>query len=760
MLWNDAGLVESWVWSARMADLPRGTNRALVDRLFNGLPPYLENDDRARAAKTNVNWLEGARLAADARRSYYNAFLKPGNFFNLSLDIKPVHKRKAWEITVAHEWNKSMKGSRKYFEFLRSQFALTVLHGIGPGNWVDRELWVPRCLGVEDVLMPSNTLLTMENLNYFALFRQYTARELYEMTHGPHVDPGWVMPVVEGALKWADQQWQAEIGYNELYAPQKIEERWKQDLGFYGTDAVPTIDTWDFYFASDEDGQAGWRRRMILDTPTIAEVSGRKLPPKNLIGQDHGQWLYNPGDKRVYAEKIDQILHFQFGDATATAPFRYHSVRSLGWLLYAVCHLQNRLRCAVNDALFESLLQYFRASNPDDKERIEKIDLQDLGIIPEGLAFVTQAERWKVDQNLVSMGLEQNQLMMQESAAAYRQGRGETPGGKEKTATEIMAEVNSQNALVGAMLMQAYCYHKYQGMEIARRFCIKNSKDPDVRAFRNNVLKAGVPEEALDVSRWEVEPERVLGNGNKTLEIAMADKLMAARPLHDPESQREILYLYDMANSDNPDLAERLVPLDKQRVSDSVHDAQLALGSLMLGVKVPPVKGENPIEMIETLLSGLGTIMAPFTQGQAQPTPKELAGMANVILTIGEWVNILSEDRNEKERVKKYHDALAQADTSLKKMQQAAMKAQSQGGNGADPKDATKAQAMVIQAQTKAALQAKAHQQRTAERDVAFRMKQQQSAEQHAQDMQQKATDMMVDAHAEMTKNRLRSIKE
>jgi len=36
---------------------------------------------------------------------------------------------------------------------------------------------------------------------------------------------------------------------------------------------------------------------------------------------------------------------FQFADLSAVAPFRYHSVRSLGWLLYAVINLQNRLRC-------------------------------------------------------------------------------------------------------------------------------------------------------------------------------------------------------------------------------------------------------------------------------------------------------------------------------------------------------------------------------------------------------------------------------
>lgn len=494
------------------------------------------------------------------------------------------------------------------------------------------------------------------------------------------------------------------------------------------------------------------------------------LPPKNRIGTDHSQFLYAPSDNRVYAPSIEQIIHFQFADASANAPFRYHSVRALGKLLYAVCHLQNRLRCSVNDAGFESLLQYFWATDEADKERIEKVDLQDMGVVPQGLRFVTQAERWKIDHNLVAMVQEQNESMMQESASQYREGRnGGQKEGEPKTATQVMAEVNAANALVGSMLMQAYCYHKFQGIEIARRFCLKNSKDPDVRKFRVNVLKAGVPEEALDSTRWEIEPERVLGNGNKTLEIAMADKLMAARPLHDPESQREILFLYDLANSDNPDLAQRLTPLEKGRVSDSVSEATLMLPALMLGEKVPITKGFNPEEVCQTLLAGLGSVMQPFVQGAEQPTPRELRGMANVILAIGEWLGVLAGDQTKKELVKQLSDGLAQADAMLKKLaQQSAKQMPQAGGNGADAaKEAVKLQSAQKMGQLKIQLAAQSHAQRTAGRDVQHRMQLLQEQERHDMEMKNKAADAKLEAGvkimqaaADGQRNRLKSLEE
>ena len=70
----------------------------------------------------------------------------------------------------------------------------------------------------------------------------------------------------------------------------------------------------------------------------------------------------------------------------------------MGFLLYAICHLQNRLQCKFNDAVFESLMQYFRVSNLGDAERAIKVDLTDKTPLPDGLNFVPSNERWQVNK--------------------------------------------------------------------------------------------------------------------------------------------------------------------------------------------------------------------------------------------------------------------------------------------------------------------------------------------------------------------------
>ena len=740
-----ASVIEQVVWQMKLADYPRSLNRAMINDLANGAPPYTPEEVRQNNIATNVNFLECTKLLQDARRQFSNAFMKPGNFFNVTLDSGPKHKRQRWGVTITNHINRVMKQNLQYFECLRSTFASVVLHGIGPVVWENRENWAPDPIGVEDVMIPSNTLLTFKNLPFFAVYKQYTAHQLYKLTHGPRVDPAWNMPIVDAALKWVDQETSALSGsaWPEVWSPEKMSERIKSDGGFYASDSVPTIDCWDFYFWNDEDKEAGWNRRIVLDAWGNPGVGGTTLtmPDKNMIG-GRNQFLYNPG-KRVYASKINEIVHFQFGDLSAVAPFRYHSVRSLGFLLYAVCHLQNRMRCKFNDSVFEHLLQYFRVHNMEDAERALKINLIDRGIIDDSVEFIKAADRWQVNQALVESGIAQNQQSMGTAAQAYAQNYS-TGVEREKTATQVMQEVNSTTALVSAALQQAYQYFKYQCIEIARRFCIQNSRDAEVRQFRVNVLRDGVSEDMLNSSMWNIEPERVMGAGNKMMEMAVADKLMAIRTLLDPESQKIVDRIYILSNSDDPALTDQLVPEQKQ-ISDSVHDAQLAAGVLLQGLPVAMRKGMNHPEYVEILLATLGMVIQKIEQRGGMATPEEITGLQNVAQHIAQHIQIIAQDKNEKQRVKQYGDELGKAMNMVKayvqrlqEAQQKAAEAQQQGNGGMDPKDVAKVKGMQLQAQAKAENTRESHAQKTAQKQAQFSLDVQRKQQEHEQAMAQK----------------------
>lgn len=742
MKFDKAEQIESVCYQMRLGDWPRSKNRALINNLFNGVPPYEDQEVEANNIEVNVNFLESTRLGHEARTQFNQAFQKPGNYFTSTTDSGAPHKRATYGNIRTKEVTKVMKRSIAYMECNRSEFAQDVLHGISPTGFRDSERWRPDAFGIEDVFIPASTLLTMANLPFFAIRKQFTAPELIKLTRGAVADPGWNKKLVEACIEWIDRESMSLMSTNwpEIWSPEKMQERVKGDGGFYVGDSVATISVFDFYFWSDEGDNSGWRRRMILDSWSTPTGEGSALGMSRKDGdifnakQYKGQFLYNPED-RVFAPELSRIINWQFADLSAVAPFRYHSVRSLGFLLYAVCHLQNRMRCKFSEAVFEQMLIYFRVKSGEDAQRVLKVDLINRGFIDDTLDFVKAADRYQINTQLVEMGLNENRnLIAQNSSSFTSQGANANRSNVEKTKFEVMSEVNQMTSLVSSALQQAYFYKMPQYREISRRFCIKNSKDPEVRQMQANCLRQGIPDRLLyNAECWEIEPERVLGAGNKTLEMAIAQQLMEYRNLYDPESQRQILHDVTLAITDDPGRADNLVPPTVAKVTDSVHDAQLAAGTLMQGLPVAVKSGMNHVEYVETLLHTLATIVQQGTQD-----PQRVMGMQMMGQNIAEHISLIAKDPNEKQRVAMYGQQLSKIMNAVKAIgQKVAEQQQAQGGDqGQNAETQAKVQAMLIQAKAKADVGAQSHAQKTAQRQIQFEMEEKRKQQQFQLDQQ------------------------
>lgn len=745
--YSKASDIETECWNLKNADQLRGQNRALIDSLFNGNPPFTEAEAKDAKIKTNVNFLEASKIAHDARRQYSNAHLKPGNFFDVKCDYGPKHKRELISSTITRAINKQMKGSLHYRETLRNVFAQVVIHGIGPVAWDGKQKWIPSMQAISDVLIPSRTLLTMENLNKFAVFRRYTAEQLYRLTHGPKVDKAWKMPVVNKAITWAKKQADTVYGISnnsDMYLnPERIEEDFKENGGSYSSDQVPTIDCWDFYFLDETDKELGWKRRIILDQKEIGD--GKITSSTKNIIDGRGEFLYDSG-QRNYADKLSQIMHFQFADGSCVAPFRYHSVRSLGFLLYSVCHLQNRLRCKFNDSVFEAMLQFFRVQNPDDQEIMTKMALLDKGIMAEGVSFVTQNDRWNVPLPLVQTLIGMNRQSMEDNSSSFTQDYDFAKDGREKTATEITAKVTASSALVSAMLQESYSYQEFQYIEVARRFCIKDSRDPDVREFRLACLKNDVPEEALNSDRWDIAAERVIGAGNKQMELAQVDLLMRDYNRYSPDAQRIILRRKTLAATDDPALTTQLVPFEENKVSSARHDAQLAAGSLMQGLPVDLKQDMNHIDYVEALIMDMAIIVKGIEESGGMATKQQVIGLQNMAQHIGMHIQIISQDKNEMQRVRQYGDDLGNLMNNVKAYaQRLAEQEQAQGG---DPELQGKIKAQIITAQSKAQIAQQSSAQKLQQKQISFDQKTGQSQAKHELEMANRIRETQVDEAA------------
>lgn len=732
---TSAEKVEQLCWDMRLADLPRATNRGLIDSLFNGAPPYSQEQVQRNNLDCNVNFLEPTKLAQDARSQYETAFFTPNQYFMVRADRGPAWKRDEYSEKVTGNLRKAMKDGQSAQIYRRqkySVFSQLVLHGAGPLTWGDKERWAPTMQAMADVLVPSRTLLTLENLTHFAIYRRYTVAELARKINGPRVDKGWNKEVVQSCIEWAlKQTGQTMPGQDSMWNPEMITADMKANGLYYASDAVPTVNCFDFYYFDEDSKDAGWKRKIVLDSPSINETSYTSKSAKNIL-EKRDQYLYD-GGKRNYASKLSEIIHFQFADGSVVAPNRYDCIRSLGFLLYAVCHLQNRLRCSLTSSAFENCLQYFRVHNADDVQRAIKINLTNRAVIPDGVNFVGAQERWKVDAQLIQTVMGLNRQSMADNSTAYTRNFGLSENEpREKTATQITAEVNAATAMVGAMLETSYGDAKFEYQEECRRFCIPNSKDPDVRKFRLNCLKDGVPEEILNPDCWEIMVDRVMGNGNKQLAISQAQGIMQYYTLLDPDAQRIALRGYMFAITSDASKTQLLVPQKQNPVTDSIHDAQISAGTMLLGLPMGLKQGVSHGEYAATLLGLMNVRIQAINQAGGVGTMEDITGLQNIAgQTIdgqpiegngaASHIELLAQDKGSKEVVKQLSDTLSglmnEVRAFAQRLEEQQAQAQEQNGNGQiAPEDAVRLKGQLLISQAKADNMRESHSQRSQQR--------------------------------------------
>lgn len=729
MKFDNASKVEEVVWNSRIADLPRSENRKILQRMYNGEPPFDEDLAEENNIEINRNDLTGVNLLSQARRQWNSAFLGPKNFYQITLDCGPANKRQGLGGIITKNLNKRLRRNSRMREQTRATGANVMLHGIGPVNWSDRRSPIPNPLPISSLLIPSETDIDFENLEWFAVFREYTPAQLYCLTHGPKVDPGWNMPLVRSQLKYAAEQVMKRPNATAYqYMPERVEELVKQDVGYWGSDAVPTIDIWDFYFREAEDGK-GWYRRITLDwgigASQMHEYAKNGGMPKRPEDTD---FLYTSG-KRKFANSHSEIIHCQFGDTSAYAPFKYHSVRSLGWMIWGPCDLQNRLYCKFMENSFMNLMWWFRVAGESAMTRIKRADFFHMGVIPNGVTMIPTNERFQPNAQLTELAFSRNRQLLAENSASFTSDYSKGEDGKEMTATETMARVNAVNALVSGMLTLAYSYEESKAREICRRFTIKNNPDRDARLFIQDCIKEGVPSEYLDSEKWNIECERVVGGGNKTLQMAAVQFLNGIRKNVGPHGQRIIDNMSVFAATDQPDLAEEIAPLNEQKpISDSMHDAQLATDRLLRGLPFVISPKMVPEDYVRVWLADMGVIVQRIEQSGGMASQEEIAGLGNMAQHIEQFLQIMASNDDEIPKVKMYGQQLAQIMNFVKAYAQRLaeqMQAQQQQQQGQDPAAMAKVQSQMMLAQVKAENTKQSHAQRTAQRQVQFEMEEQ-----------------------------------
>lgn len=654
MNFTTAEQVQSTIRQGDYVARVQSDNRTKTNNLFNGFPPLSPEEAKRSNVRLNVNWGEAARIAQHGIRQYLKAFLGPKNFFRITLPDAPVEKAIGWEIFMTRSINRIMKKSRKYMHVHKYKWNSVLLHGLGPTLWYDDEKWCPDYISLPNWRVPTDSWTDFENLNWFATREPYTVYSLAKKVWGKNADPHWqAKPVSAMLANKIDINYDNSQAYNWLNNPEHMAELVKQNGMYYQSDAVPIIPLWHFYYLDDSDlDNKVWKMTVVPDVLGGATAT------------QPDEFLYV--NEKPVRNDLSQLLHCQTGDLNVDPPFKIHSVRGLGFMLMEPCFYSNLTRCRFLQHVHESFNVWLRVTDPQGKARAQKMELYDRAIIPEGVSIVPQDQRHQIRPELVEGAMQELRQLQAESATAYTQDIHE-PGDERETATKTLSKEQVANQLLGGLLADAFGQEKSSYEEICRRFCIRKTTDKECQQFQDECIEFGIPREFINASRWEVEPEVPLGNGNQSVAMASAQQLMNIRPMLNPTAQQEALHEFVEVITDDPRKADRMAPLeDNQGITNAVERAESIFGTLMQGVPARLKDGLNPIEVIETLLGMMAGVVTRIEQNGNMATAGEVAGLQITGQYVAQLVQQLEQNPQEKQRVKQYTDSLGKLTNSVK----------------------------------------------------------------------------------------------
>lgn len=639
----------------------RARDRALIDTLANGERPYSAQEVVECQVQYNVNWGDMNKNLREANAQVNGALLFKPVLFTATSKGGQTDKRDEYSQKFTTKINDQLildEQGAKFRYLIKSRNASVVLHGPGIMYWPNHYCPLPSFCPMENFLVPTDTLLDFSNCSYFNIKTEFTPYELYEKTHGDAVDKGWKMEQVNAILEGLE-----EIGtlntenYDWVTQPEKMQELFKQNRCFLNSDAVAKVKL-DYFYSKQNDGN--WYLKIFM---------------RIAVGESDADEFVYDSDVPV-ADHLNKILHVQYGDNSIVPPLKYHSVRGTGAMIYSAAWSLNKFRCDLFQHASEQMRMYLRIQNNADKARENMVNLQQYGIVEEGVEFVKREERHQIESGLVDNVIAQCRQNIADNSSAFVQDI-DNGTEKEQTLGEAKIRQMTANNNISTLLTMMYWVEGDFYIEMVRRYLVKDSGVAEIEAFQKECIADGIPKELMVASNWKIEPDRVLGAGDQSIALEQATALFQTRTAFDPKSQRLIARQFVSTLTNDPAKGMLYVP-DVADGSDSgTRAAEDVFGTLMMGAPVTLRQGISQNSYIETLLKDAALVIQRISQGDNVGTPEEVLGLGTVLSDVQQHIAILEADPQQKQNVKMYGDTVGKLGNLVKaflQRQQAAQK--------------------------------------------------------------------------------------
>lgn len=599
----DVDAARSIYLALKKADEGSSRNRALIDGMFNGAPPFNANDlkEVGQGDRTNLDFGEAAALKEQALAGYYDLTNSVDKVARVRTSYGTSEQAAEWSEVISEEFHHTLKEWSE-FEFNHQRLSdMFVSHGVAVSYFEDEVDWRYRVTGFNEFRIPRGTRANESEIEVATVDREYRADELYSFIRDPQVAEqlGWDVITVREALKRAC----ASDTTTSLGDWERLEVELKNNDIMWGTaksKVVKVVHMWVKEFCG-----------------CVSHLIFLQEPLPTGPGATKEAFLFR--NERRFESSTQCWVTFCYGVGNGT----YHGIRGLGFKIYPHIQVLNRLRCGMVDG---ALLSSSLIVQPSDSSTraLDDLTLTYYGpyaLFPPGLKIVEKAVP-NLQQNIIPV-ISDMAAQMQNNTGSY-QTRAVGADGAARTAYEVRAQLQKEATLSSASINLFYHPWKRLLNETYRRLARRGyaANEPggrDAVEFRKRCLKRGVPEEAIYRVR-SVEPVRAIGYGSPQMRMAAVDETMSIFGSLD-EMGRINLLRDRIAARFGQEVVDRYLPPPNTNLRPPL-DYKIAVlenATMSSGSPIPTSPGENHFIHAGTHLQALDELDSATAQGNNDP---------------------------------------------------------------------------------------------------------------------------------------------
>ena len=635
-----------------LADEGSANTRAQIQGMIDGRPPFDQAKLNAsgQGSRANANFLMGQDLVAKSNSGYQDIITSPKILMTVSTEFGEPSERSDHDAIIQEELTRTI---RKWTGFIPRTLRLIDLfntHGVGVNYFPDTKDFRFDVCGLGDFQIPRQTEANEESILYAIARKDTTIVELHEKIRNEKVATaaGWNVPAVLAAMKRATTSTDTTDHTN----PEALQDQIKNNdtLSSEKFAHVPLLRGWVREF----DGTVSY---------FLAEKDG------------DGDFLFKEESRYGNDEQAFTLFCYGVGNG------KYHGIRGLGHMIFALVQIHNRLMCQKADGVMLDESVLLQASSSEAHQRATLNYLGPFSLMDQGFEVVDRKVSGTSERTLPFLN-EVKGLMGRVSSRFVES----SSGGTYTNEADSLAQLESQGDS-GPIDLFYVAFDR-----VIRQMCKRiisgsaSDSDPLVKEFHKRCNKAGITKEIFEsIDHDSTYAYRALGAGSPAARSLSFQKLLKILPQLDEIGRKNLIYRFveNLVGYQNAGEFASKSELPRQNGEATLAGLENIL--LLQGNPVPVLAyqmhgahAEIPLPEIQRVLEGVET-------GEVDPM-EALPGLQAALQHIGGHGEQLGQDPSQSVlygEVKEILNNLNQIVTNMGRKIKAAQRQEAEEGGGA-----------------------------------------------------------------------------